>query len=148
MEPAAFAATAAEHVRQSLAGSSVWEAALTGAVVRMPPAAVGSLLAHEPPYYLVEMVRGGAVTARFVVDAAGTLLEAEGVRSSGAQLRPFVDPPRPRTANRSPQLVWKACDQSTTRLRPFWHVADTGPLQYVRVDGETFNDLTTIAGVG
>lgn len=151
MEPGAEVLLAAERIRQSLERSEVWAPALARSGVNPSVALVLPLLEHDISYYLVEITRANLVTARFVLDTAGTLLEAEGDARPVGALVPWVRPPRrapggPGDAARV-RLVWKPCDQSKSRLRPFWEVAANGVVHYVRVDGTTFNQLT-ITGRG
>lgn len=151
MEPAAEVLRAAERVRQSLESSTVWAPALTGARVRPAAARVLPLRERDIPYFLVDIVRNESVTARFVLDDSGTLLEAECAARADGVLPLWATPPSaergsPPEASQI-RLIWKPCDQSTSRLRPFWEVTGTTGVRYVRVDGASFDRLT-ITGWG
>lgn len=147
MEPVVEIVPAAERVRQSLEPSPLWAAALAGGTVRPPALRVRPLDLRIPPYYLVDIVRGRVVTARFAIDDDGVLLEAEAVREPGMQLSPWITP-APAETNRPAPLVWKPCDQSATRLRPFFEVERQGRVAFVGVDGTTYTELTVAMGRG
>ncbi|HEY7500216.1 MAG TPA: hypothetical protein VH740_16965 [Vicinamibacterales bacterium] len=109
-----------------------------------------------PDYYIVSLVHGDAIKARFAHHAeTGDLLEAEGARRTGAALRPYVDPnPIARSellgaapsaadsAQLAGQAVWRPCRESTSRFAPFWRFQFKGRTLYVRADGKTFSELT------
>ena len=130
--------TVVESHRRSLAESTVWRPALDGATVRADGLSVLSDLDADSPYYLVEVGRGTSTTARFAIAPNGALLEAEGVRTQDKVLEPLV----PQPSGVPVRLVWRPCDQSTSRLRPFWELTENDKKRYIRVDGETFDDLT------
>lgn len=151
MEPGAEVLLAAERIRRSLEQSEVWAPALARSGVHPSATLVLPLLEHDHPYYVVEITRATLVTARFVLDPAGTLLEAEGDARPVGALVPWVRPPgrAPSGSGDADQvrLVWQPCDQSKSRLRPFWEVTAKAAVRYVRVDGATFDQLT-ITGRG
>lgn len=113
--------------------------------------------AHLPDYYLVSITReNGGVSARFAYDAeTSNLLEAEGVKQTGAVLKPYVDawpiirsrlpPPSPGVPDTAPPLdvVWTPCRESTSRFAPFYRYYVHGRPIYVRVDGVIYEALTT-----
>jgi hypothetical protein len=147
MEPLAEIVPAAERVRRSLESSKVWAAALSGGTVRSPALKVMPLSRRITSYYLVEIIRGPAVTARFALAHDGALLEAEGVSESGARLSAWIAAPK-NALNEDAPLVWKPCEQSTTRLRPFFQVQRSAGAAFVRVDGAAYTDLTVPIGRG
>ncbi len=151
MEPAENLLIAAERVRLSLEASPVWAAALAGSVVRPPANPVFPLHGRGLPYYVVDIARGDTLTARFVLDSSGTLLEAEAIERAEGSLLPWVTPARPQGHDHAPtdgpRLVLQPSDQSTTRLRPFWEEPGKTGARYLRVDGVAFDRLT-ITGRG
>jgi len=95
----------------------------------------------------VEIVRDTEVTARFALDDDGMLLEAEGIKETGTRLSPWIVAPVTESGEAAP-LVWKPCDQSASRLQPFFEVHRHADVVFVRVDGVTFTQLTVAIGRG
>lgn len=147
MEPVAEIVLAAERARQTLETSKVWATALAGSAVRPAALNVRPLVARIAPYYLVEIGRDIAITARFALDHGGVLLEAEGIQEAGTQLVAWIIPP-PTESNEAAPLVWQPCEQSSTRLRPFFQVQRKAGVAFVRVDGATYTQLTVPIGRG
>jgi hypothetical protein len=147
MEPAVEIALAAERIRQSLESSVMWAPALAGCTVRPSAHSVRSLNPRITPYYLVEIGSNIGVTARFALNHGGVLLEAEGISASGARLSAWIAAPT-NQLNEAAPLVWQPCEQSSTRLRPFFQVQRKEGVAFVRIDGATYTYLTIPVGRG
>ena len=152
-------------VLNELQRSETWRAALDKASVASSPLLVRSLAPEVearpgmPPrlrdYYIVSILRGNGLSARFAQEAdTADLLEAEGVSKAGAVLKPYVDalpvvrsrwplPPGVPDPLTAADVVWKPCRQSTSRFLPFWRFQIEGQAVYVRADGVLYTELTT-----
>jgi len=132
-----------------------WTASLENATARTTPLLVTSIAppprngAKLPDYFIVEILRGPGVSARFAHNAeTGDFLEAEAVQRADAVLREYVDPLKhfppqiPDPSKITPTLVWRPCIQSVTRFLPFWRLQAGGRSWYLRVDGVLFEELT------
>lgn len=150
MIPSDEARASAHLIRASYQQSPVWAPALTGATMETPDHSVEPLLVGGTEYFIFEVKRGDAITARMAFDSAGKLLEAEAVKTDTASLNPFIAPASVKwwAMHRSVRMVWRPCNQSTSRLRPFWEVAGPQGTRYLRVDGVVFDQLTTKIGIG
>jgi hypothetical protein len=150
MVPTPEVLAAAAHVYASYRESALWAPALTDAQLLTPDLSVEPLLDGGTEYFLFEMRRGAATTARMAIDISGKLLEAEGVKTTTGSLLPFVDAASARwwALGRTLRVVWRPCIQSTTRLRPFWEVSGPQGTRYLRVDGVVFDKLTIKIGIG
>lgn len=140
----------AVHVLNSYRQSELWAPALTDATLQTPDDSVEPLLGGGTEYFIFELKRADGITARMAFDLAGKLLEAEGVKRANARLQPFLEPVTVKwwALNRTYRKVWKPCNQSTSRLRPFWEVSDPQGTRYLRVDGVMFDELTVKIGIG
>ena len=158
--------TRANLVLKELQPSALWNAALETSGVGSTPLLVTNIAPpivqpgidkplRMPDYYVVSILRGGAISARFAHHAeTGNLLEAEGVKKAGTELRPYVDPVpivQSQMAKWStdagatapkPVAVWKPCRESTSRFAPFWRFQFDNQTLYVRADGKVFSELT------
>jgi hypothetical protein len=117
-----------------------WTVALTGAQLD-PHVAEVHRMDNGGSYFVVTLKQGARTTARFALNGTGELLEAEGIDQLDTELEAYADPPPGN------ELAWKPCQQSLSRLEPFWRRpgSTTGP--FLRVDGEPF-DVLTDAGRG
>jgi hypothetical protein len=157
----------ANLVLKELQASALWKAALETSAVGSTPLLVTSIappvVQHRndkplrmPDYYVVSLLRGSAISARFAHHAeTGNLLEAEGVKKAGTELRPYVDPlaivqseiakwskDAGGGAAPKPVAVWRPCRESTSRFVPFWRFQFENQTLYVRADGKVFGELT------
>jgi hypothetical protein len=151
-----------DAVMRRLSRSSTWNYALSASTHDGSPTLVQHLDQDDEFYYLVTITKKQGITARLAISGDGTeLLEVEGIQEDGTALPPYVDPIaildaaarrrsapnsaifRPALIGRHPVLVWKSCQQSTTRFLPFWLVTIRDRLLYIRVDGTVFTKLTT-----
>ena len=142
--------------------SPTWTNALVDSTYGAPPTLVQHLDQDDEFYYVVTVTKKQGITARLAISGDATeLLEVEGIQEAGAALPAYVDPIavldsaahrrpapgssvfRPAMIGRHPVLVWKPCQQSTTRFLPFWLLTVRDRLLYMRVDGTVFTKLTT-----
>ncbi len=149
-------------VMSRLSRSSTWNHALSESTHDASPTLVQQLDRDDEFYYVVTVTKKQGITARLAISGDATeLLEIEGIQEDGTALPPYVDPIaildaaarrrsapnsaifRPALIGRHPVLVWKSCQQSTTRFLPFWLVTIRDRLLYIRVDGTVFTKLTT-----
>lgn len=149
-------------VLNRLSQSPTWNHALSESTHGASPTLVQHLDRDDQFYYLVTVTKKQGITARLAISGDATeLLEVEGIQEEGTALPAYVDPIavlddaarqrsapnsavfRPMMIGRHPVLVWKPCQQSTTRFLPFWLVTIRDRLLYIRVDGTVFTQLTT-----
>jgi hypothetical protein len=138
-------------------------------------ASVGHATAGEPifvrdetgsslDYYLVDFRTGERPTARMIFDArmrfGPQYAGVDGYGDTvGTALPPLLSAAEIEQLahNRSPagvpaQIVvdptplWRPCDQSHSPYQPFYRVRRNGTVEYVRVDGAVFDDLTDYGG--
>jgi hypothetical protein len=158
--------TASLAVRELVKSMKRWEAAFDGATASTP-LLVRRLDATDAYFYVVPFQSAGKITGRALVDArTGQFMEAGGIMEAGQGLSPYVDPTetlrrynaaalgalshlklffRPETASVGEVLVWKPCDESLTPYLPFYTITVGDQVVYLRVDGQVFTKLHSIA---
>jgi hypothetical protein len=162
LQPPANVEALAVAVLNRLRQSPNWSNALSESMHSATPTLVQHLDRDDEFYYLVAVTKTQGITARLAISEDATeLLEAECIWEPGTSLPSYVDPLavldyaahqqpapgfavfRPEMVGRHPVLVWKPCQQSTSRFLPFWLVTVRDRLLYIRVDGAVFTQLTT-----
>jgi hypothetical protein len=151
------ARTDAEWLRTTLN----WDASLRQATAR-DPIFVRDDTGSSRDYYLVDFRTEDRPTARMIYDArmrfgpqyAGVDGDAGGASAALPPLLSAADVeqlerslyPGPAQIAVDPTPLWRPCDQSHSPYQPFYKVRRDGAVEYVRVDGMIFPELTEVGG--
>ena len=113
-----------------------WSVALNGAQLD-PHVVEVRRIDRDTSYFVVTCKQADRITARFALSASGAVLEAEGIEQADTALEPYLASPPGQ------ELVWMPCRQSLSRLEPFWRRTDSRIGPFLRVDGRSFDVLST-----
>jgi hypothetical protein len=145
----------ADGVIKELRAYSSWRSSLDGGTLEPDTLFVSTLTGPWPSsrelfdYFIVSVRRGGGISARLVHHAeTGEFLEAEAVRTVEGFLPSFANPITAlgtrltHSDHATHAVMWRPCDQSSSRFLPFWIFEIERKPVYVRADGVLFDQLT------